>query len=73
MNAHEAATGRDELEQVLPAFGLGHAAADAVVEENGVELAQRIAVEQGRVFTDGGFECSSPLTKLLESLTPRED
>jgi hypothetical protein len=40
VDAHQAATGRDELEQVLPAFGFRYATADAVVEKNGVELPQ---------------------------------
>ena len=73
MHAHQAAAGGDEFEEVLAALGLGDGVADVVVEEDGVELAQRVAIENGGVFGDGGFEGSGLLPELFEGFAAGED
>ncbi len=73
VDAHQPAAGGDEFEQVLAALRFGHGGADGVVEEDGVEGAERLAIENGGVLADDRFEGSGPLSELLEGLAARED
>jgi hypothetical protein len=73
MDTHEPATGRDELEKILPAMRLGDGAANIVIEENGVELTEGSLFEHGGVFADRGDKGTSPLTMPPESLAAGED
>jgi hypothetical protein len=73
MDAHEPATGGDELEKVLPAMRLGDGAPNIVIEEDGVELTEGSLFEHGGIFADRGDKRPSPFTMPLESLAAGED
>ena len=73
MYPHQSATPRDEFEEVFPALRLRHAGADIVIQEDGVETAQRIAIEHRRVFADDGLEGPRPLAEDLEGFATGQD
>jgi hypothetical protein len=73
VDAHQPAAGGDEFEEVLSALRFGHGGADGVVEEDGVEGAERIAIEDGGVLADDRFEGTGPLSELFEGFASCED